>query len=196
MLWYSAGQLNLYSSGLHHWHWGKHPEYISVHASYACASTYNITTTKQSTENLCGYFVVYTVYILMKESLTWFSDSRDIFQRIWYLIHPPTPRLSSSLVVPRLGYYLYRETDIRVVLFTEHVVRQNFLLKHSHIKRQKRQIDRTAGSPGARPTNGILMVFHWSQRNFAHVTTVKLSWLVQNFVVIGRVNFQPKHGKF
>ena len=35
-----------------------------------------------------------------------------------------------------------------------------------------------------------------SQRNFAHVTTVTLSWRVQNFVVIGRVNFKPEHCKF
>ena len=35
-----------------------------------------------------------------------------------------------------------------------------------------------------------------SQRNFAHVTTVTLSWHVQNFVVISRVHFKPEHCKF
>ena len=34
-----------------------------------------------------------------------------------------------------------------------------------------------------------------SQRNFSHITTVTLSWRVQNFVVIGRLNFKPVHGK-
>ena len=32
-------------------------------------------------------------------------------------------------------------------------------------------------------------IFDWSQRYFAHVTTVTLSWRVQNIVVIGRVYF-------
>ena len=35
-----------------------------------------------------------------------------------------------------------------------------------------------------------------SQRNFAHVTTVTLSWRVQHFVVIGKVYFKPGHFKF
>ena len=62
-----------------------------------------------------------------------------------------------------------------------------------------------------RPTNSILIEFeirskfgnalvsnmpNQSQRNFAHVTTVTLSWRVQNFDVIGSVHFKPEHGKF
>ena len=35
-----------------------------------------------------------------------------------------------------------------------------------------------------------------SQRNFAHVTTVTLSWRMQNFVVIGDVYFEREHSKF
>ena len=35
-----------------------------------------------------------------------------------------------------------------------------------------------------------------SQINFAHLTTMQLSWCVQNFVVIGTVYFKPEHGKF
>ena len=35
-----------------------------------------------------------------------------------------------------------------------------------------------------------------SQRNFAHATTVTLSWRVQNFVVIGSVRFKPELCKF
>ena len=35
-----------------------------------------------------------------------------------------------------------------------------------------------------------------SQRNFAHITTVSLSWCVHNFIVLGKVNFKPEHGKF
>ena len=35
-----------------------------------------------------------------------------------------------------------------------------------------------------------------SQRNLAHVTTVILSWRVHNFVVIGRVYFEPEHRIF
>ena len=34
-----------------------------------------------------------------------------------------------------------------------------------------------------------------SQRNFAHVTTVLLSWRLQNFVVIGWSDFEPQHYK-
>ena len=36
-------------------------------------------------------------------------------------------------------------------------------------------------------------IFRLSQQNFAHVTTVTLSWCVQNFVVIGWAHFKPKH---
>ena len=52
--------------------------------------------------------------------------------------------------------------------------------------------------PGARPTKHISMkiqnalissILDRSQRYFAHVTTVTLSWRVQNIVVIGRVYF-------
>ena len=35
-----------------------------------------------------------------------------------------------------------------------------------------------------------------SQRNFAHITTVTLSWLVQNFVLLRRLHFQSEHFKF
>ena len=35
-----------------------------------------------------------------------------------------------------------------------------------------------------------------SQRYFAHVTTVSLSWRVQNFVVIGRVYSKLEHSEF
>ena len=35
-----------------------------------------------------------------------------------------------------------------------------------------------------------------SQRNFAHVTTVTLSWRVQNFVVVGWVHLKLEHCKF
>ena len=35
-----------------------------------------------------------------------------------------------------------------------------------------------------------------SQRNFAHVTTVTLSWRVQNFFVIGGLPFKPEYCKF
>ena len=35
-----------------------------------------------------------------------------------------------------------------------------------------------------------------SQRHFAHVTTVPLSWRMQHFVVIGRTDLKPEHGKF
>ena len=35
-----------------------------------------------------------------------------------------------------------------------------------------------------------------SQRNYAHVTTVALSWHVHNFVVIGKVHFKQEHCKF
>ena len=35
-----------------------------------------------------------------------------------------------------------------------------------------------------------------SQRNFAHATTVTLSWHVQKFVVISRIHFKPGHYKF
>ena len=64
--------------------------------------------------------------------------------------------------------------------------------------------------PGACPTNGISIefeirskfsdlvkyMFDQSQRNFAHVTTVTLSWRGHNFFVVGRVHFKPEHGKF
>ena len=36
----------------------------------------------------------------------------------------------------------------------------------------------------------------WSQRYFAHVTTVTLSWRVQNIVVIGRVYFTLEYFEF
>ena len=36
-------------------------------------------------------------------------------------------------------------------------------------------------------------IFNRSQQNFAHVTTVTLSWSVQNFVVIGWAHFKPEH---
>ena len=39
-------------------------------------------------------------------------------------------------------------------------------------------------------------ILGWSQWNFAHVTTVTLSWHVQNFVVIGLAYFGPEHSKF
>ena len=39
-------------------------------------------------------------------------------------------------------------------------------------------------------------IFNQSQQNFAHVTTVTLSWRIQNFVVIDRVSFKPEHCKF
>ena len=32
-----------------------------------------------------------------------------------------------------------------------------------------------------------------SHQNFAHITTVTVSWRVQNFVVIGRGQFKPEH---
>ena len=35
-----------------------------------------------------------------------------------------------------------------------------------------------------------------SQRNFAHVMTVTLSWRVQNFILIGQVHFKPEHWRF
>ena len=35
-----------------------------------------------------------------------------------------------------------------------------------------------------------------SQRNFAHITTVTLSWCVQNFFVIGSAYFKLEHSKF
>ena len=35
-----------------------------------------------------------------------------------------------------------------------------------------------------------------SQLHFAHVTTVTLSWRVQNFVVIGLIDFKPQHCNF
>ena len=38
-------------------------------------------------------------------------------------------------------------------------------------------------------------MLNWSQRNFAHITTVTLSWHVQNFVVISKVHFKPEHCK-
>ena len=38
-------------------------------------------------------------------------------------------------------------------------------------------------------------ILNRSQRNFAHVTTVTLSWRVQNFVVVGRVHFKLEHCK-
>ena len=38
-------------------------------------------------------------------------------------------------------------------------------------------------------------MLNWSHRKFAHVTTVTLSWQVQDFVVIGRVHYKPEHGK-
>ena len=39
-------------------------------------------------------------------------------------------------------------------------------------------------------------LFSRSQQNFAHVTTVTLSWNVQNFVVISWYRFKPEHCKF
>ena len=36
---------------------------------------------------------------------------------------------------------------------------------------------------------------HWSQRYFAHVTTVTLSWRVQHFVVIGRICHEQENYK-
>ena len=39
-------------------------------------------------------------------------------------------------------------------------------------------------------------ILNRSQRNFAHVTTVTLSWHVQNFVVVGGVHFKLEHCKF
>ena len=63
----------------------------------------------------------------------------------------------------------------------------------------------TGMSPGGWPTNDIstefkiqwnLLSFSWAHRNFAHVTTVTLSWCVQNFVVIGWALFETKHCKF
>ena len=35
-----------------------------------------------------------------------------------------------------------------------------------------------------------------SQWNLAHVTTVTLSWRVQNFIVFGWARFKPEHSKF
>ena len=34
------------------------------------------------------------------------------------------------------------------------------------------------------------------QKNFAHVMTVTLLWCMENFIVIGRVQFKPEHDKF
>ena len=46
-------------------------------------------------------------------------------------------------------------------------------------------------------SNGLVHnVFGRPQRNFAHVTTVTLSWRVQNSVVIGWVHFKPEFCKF
>ena len=39
-------------------------------------------------------------------------------------------------------------------------------------------------------------IFGRSQWNFAHVTTVLLSWCVQNFIVIGGRHVKPEHSKF
>ena len=39
-------------------------------------------------------------------------------------------------------------------------------------------------------------MLNWSQRHFAHVKTITLSWRVQNFVENCRVYFKPEHGKF
>ena len=39
----------------------------------------------------------------------------------------------------------------------------------------------------------VLNKFNRSQRNFAHVTTVTLSWHVQNFIVIGWPYFKSEH---
>ena len=65
--------------------------------------------------------------------------------------------------------------------------------------------------PGGRPTNNISIEFEirpkfvsvliWnilnrSQWNFAHATTVELSWRVQNLIVIGWVCFKLEHSKF
>ena len=59
--------------------------------------------------------------------------------------------------------------------------------------------------PGVRPTNDISIkigsalvsnILNRSQRNFAHVTTVTLSWRVQNFVVVGRAHFKLEYCKF
>ena len=38
-------------------------------------------------------------------------------------------------------------------------------------------------------------LFNWSQWNFAHVTTVLLSWRVQNFLVIGRICYEQEYGE-
>ena len=47
-------------------------------------------------------------------------------------------------------------------------------------------------TPGACPTNDISIIF----RNFVHITTVILSWHVQNFVVLGWAHCKPEHCKF
>ena len=39
-------------------------------------------------------------------------------------------------------------------------------------------------------------IFNWSQRNFAHVTTITLLWHAQYFVVNGWGHFKPEHCKF
>ena len=39
-------------------------------------------------------------------------------------------------------------------------------------------------------------IFGWSQQNFAHVTTVTLSWHVQNFVMISSARSKLEQGKF
>ena len=38
-------------------------------------------------------------------------------------------------------------------------------------------------------------MINWSQQNFAHVTTVKLSWHVQNFVVISWICYEQEYYK-
>ena len=42
----------------------------------------------------------------------------------------------------------------------------------------------------------IQNVLNWSQWNFAHVTTVTLSWRMQNFVVIVDINVELEHSNF
>ena len=71
--------------------------------------------------------------------------------------------------------------------------------------------DISAVCPGARPTKAYFdrirnsmkiqntLVYNIrgrSQRYFAHVTTVSLSWRVQNIVVIGRVYSKLEHSEF
>ena len=39
-------------------------------------------------------------------------------------------------------------------------------------------------------------MFNRSQWNFAHVTTVLLSWRAQNFLVFGRIRYELEHCEF